>query len=223
MAAAPDTAPAAADQSGLGSRYRTRKPFKIWVVCSETPAWVLALVDMLGPIPFMVQATMVSSLALVFPRELVLERHPFRERPTQSSRLSQGRQLDLSRTPSPAVGRIRRSFQLPTGLEVPPRLRRVLSDRKSWRILEQLLGMGGAAIWCVSVLLSFWFWHSMPTSPNEEGGFVIPMINHGRTVYLTATFEYLYEACFWGGMLMFFSAAVIDLHKNPFGWQRTRK
>ena len=91
-----------------------------------------------------------------------------------------------------------------------------------WRVLEQFLGIGGATIWFASVLLSFWFWHSMPISPNEESGFVIPVINHGRTVYLNTVFEYLYEACFWGGMLLFLSAAVIDVRRNPFRWRRTR-
>jgi len=91
------------------------------------------------------------------------------------------------------------------------------------KILELILAISGASAFCLSWMLSLWFWKTMPTQPDAGGGFVIPMINHGRTIYISEIYSIAYYVLFWGGIGVLFAAVLIDFYKDPFGWRAMKK
>jgi hypothetical protein len=86
---------------------------------------------------------------------------------------------------------------------------------KRLRIAEVALAIVGAVSFGASWLLNYWMWQEMPRAP--EGSFVVPMINHGVTIYLSRTYSTLYDVLFWGGLALFGCAILIDFYKDPFG------
>jgi len=62
--------------------------------------------------------------------------------------------------------------------------------------------------------LSFWLREAMPQRP--EADFVVPMIIHGRTIYVTWSLNALFHVPFWGSFAMFAGAVLIDFYKDPF-------
>ena len=56
----------------------------------------------------------------------------------------------------------------------------------------------------------------MPTQPDLQSGFVIPMIAHGRILYVSSIYDLAYKMIFWGGLILFLCAVVIDFYKDPF-------
>lgn len=56
----------------------------------------------------------------------------------------------------------------------------------------------------------------MPIQPDFQSGFVVPMIAHGRILYLSSMYDLLYKMLFWGGLVLFLGAVIIDFYKDPF-------
>lgn len=94
---------------------------------------------------------------------------------------------------------------------------------KKLRIAEIVFAIAGAVAFGSSWLMNFWLWKAMPTKPNVEQGFTIPMINHGQTIYLTPFYSGLYDILFWGGLALFVCAVVVDFYLDPFNWRPGRK
>jgi len=93
--------------------------------------------------------------------------------------------------------------------------------KKKLKIAEVAFVVAGASIFVASWIMSYWMWKTMPTRP--EGDFVIPMINHGRTIYLSLIYSVLFNALFWGGLTLVACAVLIDFYKDPFNWRNLRK
>jgi hypothetical protein len=87
---------------------------------------------------------------------------------------------------------------------------------KTLRFVEVVLTIVGGTAFLSSWVMNFLLWQSMPVRPNPEEGFALPMIVHGRTVYLSTLYYILYYSMFWGGLALFFCAALIDFYKDPF-------
>jgi hypothetical protein len=87
---------------------------------------------------------------------------------------------------------------------------------RRWRVLE--FGLANTALWTFfcTLVLSWYFWAKMPTQPDAQTGHINAMIIHGRTVYLTSLLYWVDQGLFWGSLLIFFIAALIDMHKDPF-------
>jgi hypothetical protein len=83
-------------------------------------------------------------------------------------------------------------------------------------MLEAALASTGVLMFACSWAWSFWFWREMPRHPNIASGHTITETAHGATVYLNLIWHWLYRIFFWGGLIMFFSAALIDFYKDPF-------
>jgi hypothetical protein len=94
-------------------------------------------------------------------------------------------------------------------------------NMKWWRRTE--LALANIAFWTLASnwFLSFWFWKELPREPDPANGYTIALIEHGVTVYLNLGFWAIFYGAFWGGLFLFFFAAMIDLYKNPF--QRWRQ
>ena len=91
------------------------------------------------------------------------------------------------------------------------------------KIMELIFAIGGAVAFGGSCVLNLWLWKAMPTQPDTVRGFIIQMINHGRTIYLNAFFYTIYRCLFWGGLALFLIAALIDFYKDPFNWRGMRR
>ncbi len=91
------------------------------------------------------------------------------------------------------------------------------------RILELVLAIIGAITFASSWILSMWLWKAMPIQPDSVRGFIIPMIIHGRTIYLNTSFDTMHKSLFWGGLALFAIAVLIDFYKDPFNWRGLRK
>ena len=91
------------------------------------------------------------------------------------------------------------------------------------KIIELTLALAGIAAYCLSWALSFWLWKAMPTQPDSIAGFTVPMIIHGRTIYLNTLFNVIYNSLFWGGLALFFIAVLIDSYKDPYNWRSNSK
>ena len=50
----------------------------------------------------------------------------------------------------------------------------------------------------------------------------MPLIVHGRTVYLPQTYSVLHSASYWAIGIFITVAAVIDFRKDPFEWRGER-
>jgi hypothetical protein len=62
---------------------------------------------------------------------------------------------------------------------------------------------------------SFWFEGAMPTAPDPVQGYIIPIIIHGRTVYLPSLYQTLRTVALVLGLMLVCVAAVIDYRKDP--------
>jgi len=95
--------------------------------------------------------------------------------------------------------------------------------KRSLKIAETLLAASGMLSFLVSWVMGFWLRETMPTQADSKFGYTIPIIMNGRTIYLNPFYDILHTALFWGGLLLFFCAALIDFHKDPFDRNRSRK
>lgn len=93
---------------------------------------------------------------------------------------------------------------------------------KKLRIAELVFAVAGGTVFFLSWIMNFWLWKAMPTQPDIGRGFTIPMINHGRTIYLTPLYNIVYSTLFWGGLTLFLLAVLIDFYKDPFNWRAMR-
>jgi hypothetical protein len=84
------------------------------------------------------------------------------------------------------------------------------------KIAEVTFAAAGAILFAASWILNYWMWQVMPIQPDMQSGFVIPMIVHGRIVYLSSIYDFTYKVLFWGGLILFLCAVVIDIYKDPF-------
>jgi hypothetical protein len=48
----------------------------------------------------------------------------------------------------------------------------------------------------------------------------VPLIVHGRTVYLSQFHAAADSIAMWGGLALFFVAGLIDFYKDPYQWRR---
>jgi hypothetical protein len=84
------------------------------------------------------------------------------------------------------------------------------------KIAEVTFAAAGAILFAASWILNYWMWQVMPIQPDMQSGFVTPMIVHGRIVYLSSIYDFTYKVLFWGGLILFLCAVVIDIYKDPF-------
>jgi hypothetical protein len=84
------------------------------------------------------------------------------------------------------------------------------------KIVEVALAAVGALLFAASWILNYWMWQVMPIRPDLQSGFVIPMIAHGRILYVSSIYDLTYKVLFWGGLILFLCAVVIDFYKDPF-------
>jgi hypothetical protein len=89
------------------------------------------------------------------------------------------------------------------------------------KIAEVTFAAAGAVSFAASWTLNYWLWQVMPTQPDIPKGFVIPMVAHGRILYLSSTYDLIYKGLFWGGLLLFLCAVLIDFYKDPFNRRRS--
>jgi hypothetical protein len=94
--------------------------------------------------------------------------------------------------------------------------------REKLRVAEMAFAIAGVASFSTSWIMSYWLESAMPTRPDVELRFRIPMIIHGRTIYLSSFYDGLYNTLFWGGLALFVCAVLIDFYGDPFS-SRTRK
>ncbi len=94
---------------------------------------------------------------------------------------------------------------------------------KRLRVVEMACVIAGFVLFGTSWVMSFWLWRAMPTQADVAGGFIVPMITHGRTVYLTRFCDIVNHALFGGGLALFFCAVLIDARKNPFNRRTMRR
>ena len=94
---------------------------------------------------------------------------------------------------------------------------------KNLRLAEVAFAIAGVVLFGASWGMSFWLWKEMPTQPDAAQGFTFPMIIHGRTIYLSSAYNLFYHALFWGGLVLFFCAVLIDAYKDPFNWRTMRR
>jgi hypothetical protein len=91
---------------------------------------------------------------------------------------------------------------------------------KAWRSLEAGLASSSFLTFAFNWMLSFWLWKEMPRLPDPLTGYTIAIVMKGVTVYLNPTYWFVFYGSFWGSMLAFFGAVLIDFYKNPFQWRR---
>ena len=87
---------------------------------------------------------------------------------------------------------------------------------KKLRVIEMACAIAGCTFYSLTWIMSFWLWKAMPIHPDIEQNFAIPMIIHGRTIYLSNFYNNVYNTLLWGGGMLFFVAALIDFYKDPF-------
>jgi hypothetical protein len=94
---------------------------------------------------------------------------------------------------------------------------------KRLRIVELAFAIAGAGFFAASWIMNYWMWQVMPTHPDLDRGFVILMINHGRTIYLSLFYSVTHTVLFWSGLALFLCAVIIDFYKDPFNWHSLKK
>jgi hypothetical protein len=95
--------------------------------------------------------------------------------------------------------------------------------RKALRAAELALAFGGALSFAASWLMRFWMDRVMPTHPDPQTGFVIPMISHGQTIYISWAYDFAFTLLAWVGATLFLAAVIIDFYKDPFDRQKRGK
>ena len=90
--------------------------------------------------------------------------------------------------------------------------------KKTFKIAEAISAFIAVIAFYAGWLLSMWMSVNLPTIPT--GDFVIPMIIHGKTIYLSPTYNAAHKLLFWGSMVLFGCAACIDFYKDPFERRR---
>jgi hypothetical protein len=84
------------------------------------------------------------------------------------------------------------------------------------KFVEVIFATAGALLFAASWVLNYWMWQVMPIQPDLQTGFVIPMIAHGRILYVSLVYDLTSKTFFWGGLILFLCAVVIDFYKDPF-------
>ena len=56
----------------------------------------------------------------------------------------------------------------------------------------------------------------MPIQPDLQSGYVFPIITNGKTLYLSLIYYVAYRTLFWGGLILFLCAVIIDFYKDLF-------
>lgn len=88
---------------------------------------------------------------------------------------------------------------------------------KYLRLAETIMAFLGGVLFGSLLVMAIWLRGAMPTQPDPQYGFIIPLIVNGRTIYLTRFYEIVHSVLFWGAVLSFFIAVLIDFYKDPFG------